>query len=73
MEAVELAGDISDINKDLKEGATLLVAKHQIAKTTEIAEGVGGTAMGVGGAMAAGAALGSMGMPVVGTAIGAMP
>ena len=71
MEALELAGDITDINKDLKEGA-ITRSEASIAKTTEIAEGVGGTAMGVGGAMAAGAALGSMGMPVVGTAIGAM-
>ena len=70
IEAVELAGDVADINKDLKEGA-ITRSDAQIAKTTEIAEGVGGTAMGVGGAMAAGAALGSMGMPVVGTAIGA--
>lgn len=71
MEAMELAGDITDINKDLKEGA-ITRSEASIARTTEITEGVGGTAMGVGGAMAAGAALGSMGMPVVGTAIGAM-
>ncbi len=71
LEAVELYGDVADINKDLKEGA-ITRSEANIAKTAETSEAVGGTAAGVGGAMAAGAALGSMGMPVVGTAIGAM-
>ena len=69
LEAVELAGDIGDINKDLDEGK-ITRSEAQIAKSTETGEAVGGVA-GAAGFAAAGAAAGSV-VPIVGTAIGAL-
>ena len=68
-EIAELAGDISDINKDLAEGK-ITESESKIAKSTESGEAVGGT-LGAAGFAAAGAAAGSI-VPIVGTAVGAL-
>ena len=72
MAAVELAGDFSDINKDLGEGS-ITRSESQIAKTAETSEAVGGVVAGVVAAsMAKGALVGSPFMGPIGASVGAM-
>jgi len=76
LEMAELASDIGDINKDLKEG-TITRSEAQIAKTAETSEAVGGAAAATAFSLALaaavkGGAIGTAGFPGVGTAIGAL-
>lgn len=76
LEMAELASDIGDINKDLKEG-TITRSEAQIAKTAETSEAVGGAAAATAFSLALaaavkGGAIGTAGFPGVGTAVGAL-